>query len=120
MPVMAEMFVSTLVQETVSKSVSFVLGKREEKASQGHLMERLQMAVSELEFALERAKELPIRHVSLLGRRKQIKSAYVEAVELLDKHKQQAVPAAQKQIAQAMCYCLQQPVQGNFCWPEHR
>jgi hypothetical protein len=97
MPVMAEMFVSTLVQETVSKSVSFVLGKREEKASQGHLMERLQMAVSELEFALERAQELPIRHLSLLGRRKQIKSAYNEAMELLDKHKQQqAVPAGQE------------------------
>ena len=89
---------SALVQETVSRGVSFALGKREEKASQGHLMERLEMAVSELEFALERAMELPIRHVvSLLGRRKQIKSVYVEAMELLHKHKQQqAVPAGQQ------------------------
>ena len=94
---MAEMVCSALVQETVSRGVSFVLGKREEKASQGHLMERLEMAVSELEFALERAQELRIRHLSLICRRKQIKSAYVEATELLDKHKQQqAVPAGQE------------------------
>jgi len=94
---MAEMVCSALVQETVSRGVSFVLGKREEKASQGHLMERLEMAVSQLEFALERAQELRIRHLSLICRRKQIKSAYVEATELLDKHKQQqAVPAGQE------------------------
>jgi len=76
------------------RGVSFALGKREEKAPQGHLMERLEMAVSQLEFALERTQELRIRHLSLICRRKQIKSAYVEATELLDKHKQQqAVPA---------------------------
>ncbi|XP_066393021.1 uncharacterized protein [Miscanthus floridulus] len=94
---MAEMVCSALVQETVSKGVSFALGKREEKASQGHLMERLEMAVSQLEFALERAQERRIWHLSLICRRKQIKSAYVEATELLDKHKQQqAVPAGQE------------------------
>jgi len=94
---MAEMVCSALVQETVSRGVSFALGMREEKASQGHLMERLEMAVSQLEFALERAQELRIRHLSLICRRKQIKSAYVEATELLDKHKQQqAVPAGQE------------------------
>ncbi|XP_066393146.1 uncharacterized protein [Miscanthus floridulus] len=94
---MAEMVCSALVQETVSRGVSFALGKREEKASQGHLMERLEMAVSQLEFALERAQELRIRHLSLISRRKQIMSAYVEATELLDKHKQQqAVPAGQE------------------------
>ncbi|XP_066393147.1 uncharacterized protein [Miscanthus floridulus] len=94
---MVEMVCSALVQETVSRGVSFALGKREEKASQGHLMERLEMAVSQLEFALERVQELRIRQLSLICRRKQIKSAYVEATELLDKHKQQqAVPAGQE------------------------
>jgi hypothetical protein len=34
---MAEMVCPALVQEAVSRGVSFVLGKREEKASQGHL-----------------------------------------------------------------------------------
>jgi len=92
---MAETVCSALVQETVSRGVSFALGKREEKASQGHLTERLEMAVSELEFALERAVELPIRHLSLLQRRKNIKRAYVEAMELLDKHKQQSMPPGQ-------------------------
>jgi hypothetical protein len=91
------MVCSALVQETLSRGVSFALGRREEKASQGHLMERLQMAISELEFALERAKELPIRHDSLLDRRRMIKRAYLEAMELLDKHKQQqAVPPGQE------------------------
>lgn len=55
------------------------------------------MAVSELEFALERAMELPIRHLSLLQRRKIIKRAYIEAMELLDKHRQQAVPPGEEE-----------------------
>jgi len=99
---MAEMVCSALVQETVSRGVSFALGRREEKASQGHLTERLEMAVSELEFALERAMELPIRHLSLLQRRKMIKRAYVEAMELLDKHKQQAMPPGQEELPQVI------------------
>ena len=99
---MAEMVCSALVQETVSRGVSFALGRREEKASQGHLTERLEMAVSELEFALERAMELPIRHLSLLQRRKMIKRAYVEAMELLDKHKQQAMPPGQEELPQVV------------------
>ncbi|XP_066351152.1 uncharacterized protein [Miscanthus floridulus] len=99
---MAEMVCSALVQETVSRGVSFALGRREEKASQGHLTERLEMEVSELEFALERAMELPIRHLSLLQRRKNIKRAYVEAMELLDKHKQQAMPPSQEELPQVV------------------
>jgi hypothetical protein len=99
---MAEMVCSALVQETVSRGVSLALGRREEKASQGHLTERLEMAVSELEFALERAMELPIRHLSLLQRRKMIKHAYFEAMELLDKHKQQAMPPGQEELPQVV------------------
>jgi ElaB/YqjD/DUF883 family membrane-anchored ribosome-binding protein len=117
---MVEMVWSVLVQEAISRVISFGFSRREEKASQGHLMERLQMAANELELSLERSAKMPITDVSLFQCRKTIKRAYIEAMEQLDKHKQQAVPAAQKQIAQAMCYCLQQPVQGNFCWPEHR
>ena len=99
---MAEMVCSALFQETVSRCISFALGRREEKASQGHLRERLEMAVSELEFALERAMELPIRHLSLLQRRKIIKRAHVEAMELLDKHRQQAVPPGQEELPQVV------------------
>ncbi|WVZ61702.1 hypothetical protein U9M48_011532 [Paspalum notatum var. saurae] len=95
--VMAEMVGSAFVQEAVSRAVSFVLGKREEAASQGHMMERLEMAANHLEYALERSKKLPILDVSLLQRRKTIKCAYVQAMELLERHnrQQQAVlPAA--------------------------
>ncbi|WVZ61695.1 hypothetical protein U9M48_011528 [Paspalum notatum var. saurae] len=77
--------------EAVSKGISFVMGKREEKASQGHMMERLQVTVNDLEFALERSTKLPITDVSLIQRRKMINCAYVEAMELLSKHKQQSV-----------------------------
>jgi hypothetical protein len=98
---MAEMVCSALVQETVSRGVSFVLGKREEKASQGHLMEKLEMEVNRLEFALERAQYLPISHLSLISRRKMIESAYVEAMKLLNKQQQQqAVPPAPGQELQ--------------------
>ncbi|WVZ61707.1 hypothetical protein U9M48_011537 [Paspalum notatum var. saurae] len=91
---MAEMLFSVVVQEAISKGVSFVLDKREEKkaSSQGHLMERMEMAVGDLELALERSAKLPITEVSLLQRRKAIKFAYAEAMELLDKHKQGRPP----------------------------
>ncbi|WVZ61693.1 hypothetical protein U9M48_011526 [Paspalum notatum var. saurae] len=86
--------------EAVSRGFSFAWGKCEsKKLSQGHMMERLEMAVSELELALERSVKLPITDVSLLQRRKMIKCAYVQAMELLDKHKQQAVFASQEQIS---------------------
>ncbi|KAJ1254562.1 hypothetical protein BS78_K033400 [Paspalum vaginatum] len=96
---MAEMVGLAFVQEAVSRAVSFVVGKREEAASQGHLMERLEMAMAanHLEFALEMSKKLAITDVSLLQRREKIKCAYVQAMELLERHnrQQQAVlPAA--------------------------
>lgn len=55
-------------------------GKREE-----HNVERLKMAVSQLEFALERTRKLPITDVSLLNQRKMFKLAYIEATGLLTK-----------------------------------
>ncbi|WVZ61711.1 hypothetical protein U9M48_011541 [Paspalum notatum var. saurae] len=94
---MAEMVGSAFVQEAVSRAVSFVLGKREEAASQGHLMKRLEMAANELERALERSAKLVITDVSLLQRRNRlIKPAYIEAMELLEMHRQQqsVLPAA--------------------------
>lgn len=88
---------SALVQEAVSRAISSVLGRLEEKDSQRHIRERLQMAANELELALERSAKLPITDVSLLQRRKMIKCAYLEAAQLLDKHEQEAlVPAGQE------------------------
>ncbi|KAJ1287578.1 hypothetical protein BS78_02G020800 [Paspalum vaginatum] len=86
---MAEMVFSAVLQEFVSQGISFVLGKRKMKDSQGHMMERLEMAASGLELALERSAKMPITDVSLLKRRRMLKRAYLEAMELLDKHKQQ-------------------------------
>ncbi|XP_066393168.1 uncharacterized protein [Miscanthus floridulus] len=101
---MAEVVGSVLVQECLSKAISYVFGRRDEKASQGANAERLEMAVSQLEFALERTAVLPVTEVSLLHRRKMIKRAYLEAAELLNKHKQlQALKEdrPQEEIAQA-------------------
>ncbi|WVZ61708.1 hypothetical protein U9M48_011538 [Paspalum notatum var. saurae] len=88
------MVFSSVLQEFVSQGISFVLGKRKMKDSQGHMMERLEMAASGLELALGRSAKMPITDVSLLKRRKMLKRAYLEAMELLDKHKQQAAAAA--------------------------
>ncbi|KXG23738.1 hypothetical protein SORBI_3008G133900 [Sorghum bicolor] len=104
---------SALVQEVVGRVVSGLVllagtgtgtgtGKRDEKApassssSQAqegagaaaagqhkHNVERLKMAVSQLEFALERTGKLPITDVSLLDQRKMFKLAYVEGTDLL-------------------------------------
>ncbi|XP_066393148.1 uncharacterized protein [Miscanthus floridulus] len=92
-----------IFQEAVNRGVTFGLARWDEKASQGHLKERLEMAANELELALERSAKLPITDVSLLQRRKMIKRGYVEAMELLKKDKQQAVPPGQElQVAQGV------------------
>ncbi|CAD6221539.1 unnamed protein product [Miscanthus lutarioriparius] len=100
---MAEVVGSVLVQECLSKAISFVLGRREEKVSQGVNAERLEMAVSQLEFALERTAKLPVMELSLLHRRKMIKRAYLEGTELLNKHKQlqELQEGQQEEVAQA-------------------
>ncbi|CAL5078080.1 unnamed protein product [Urochloa decumbens] len=96
---MAEIVGSVLVQEGLSKALSFIMGKREEKASEGLSAERLEMAVSEMEFALERTMKLPVTDVSLLHRRKMIRRAYLEGIELLNKHKSHALQV-QEEIGQ--------------------
>jgi hypothetical protein len=63
---MAEMVGSADVQEAVGRISSFKLGKRKDKASEGHSIERLEMALSELGFSLEKSVKLPITDVSLL------------------------------------------------------
>lgn len=93
---------SAVVQEAVSRGVSFVFGKREEeeKTPEAHTMDRLEMAASDLELALERSAKLPITDVSLIRRRNKIKRGYVEAMELLDKHKQAAAASAGREREQ--------------------
>jgi hypothetical protein len=102
---MAKMLCCAIVEEAVSRGVSFVLSKREEKASQGRIMEKLEMADNQMEHALERSHELPIRYISLLQHRKMIKRAYVQAMELLNKYKQQAVRAVEEDIARGVRTC---------------
>ncbi|KAF8713968.1 hypothetical protein HU200_027955 [Digitaria exilis] len=86
---MAEMVGSAIVQEGMSRAVSLMLGKHFEKTSRGHSAERLEMALSELEFALERTAKLPITEATLLRRRKVLKHGYIEGMDLLNKHKLQ-------------------------------
>jgi hypothetical protein len=96
-PAMADMVASAVVQEVVSRAISFVFGNREDQAQaphpQGpphlHSAERLEMAVSDLEFVLERTAKLPITDLSLLHRRKIFKLAYAEGKDLLNKHRQE-------------------------------
>ncbi|KAK3126497.1 hypothetical protein QOZ80_7AG0557500 [Eleusine coracana subsp. coracana] len=93
----AEMLGSALVQEAVSRVSSFVFSKREERAPLEHIVERLEMALSELEFTLERSAKLPITDVALLRRRKLFKRAYEEASDVLNKHKPPSVKASEDQ-----------------------
>ncbi|WVZ83905.1 hypothetical protein U9M48_031000 [Paspalum notatum var. saurae] len=81
---MAEMVGAAFFQEAVSRGVSFLLGKHEEKPSQGHNhnMERLKMAVSQL----KRCTKPPISDQMCLQVQSMIKRSYVEARELRYKH----------------------------------
>ncbi|KAL6848645.1 hypothetical protein ACP4OV_021228 [Aristida adscensionis] len=83
---MASIVGSAIVQDTVSRVSSYLLSKLnddDEMASRGQYMERLEMAHTELELALERSARMPITDVSLLRRRKLLKCAFDECGDLL-------------------------------------
>ncbi|CAN6312855.1 unnamed protein product [Urochloa humidicola] len=84
---MADMVASALAQEGVSRASSYISANLEDTASGAHNLARLEMALSRLEFALERTARMPITHVSLLRRVKMLKSAHAEGTALLNKHK---------------------------------
>ncbi|RLM57817.1 hypothetical protein C2845_PM18G06000 [Panicum miliaceum] len=79
MAVAAQMVGAAVVQEAVSRTISFTLGKRKEKLSQGQYLERLRKAVREVEFVLERTTKLPITEISLLRDRMELKRDFIEA-----------------------------------------
>jgi len=84
---MAEMVGSAVVQEAVSRVSSFMFNRRDEKEL---IVDRLEMALSELELALERSAKLPITDVALLRRRRLFKWAYIEGMHLLNRYKREA------------------------------
>ncbi|RLM58864.1 hypothetical protein C2845_PM18G05950 [Panicum miliaceum] len=81
---------SAVVQEAISRVSSVIFSKHDEKASRKHNIERLEMAHTELELAMERSGKLPITDVSLLRRRKILKRAFEECGDVLHRCKQQA------------------------------
>ncbi|CAL5091763.1 unnamed protein product [Urochloa decumbens] len=81
---------SALAQEGVSRVSSYISSKLDDKSSRVQIIERLEMALYRLEFALQRTATQPIAYVSLLRRRKKFKQACIEGTELLNKHKLQA------------------------------
>ncbi|KAL6880275.1 hypothetical protein ACP4OV_011840 [Aristida adscensionis] len=87
---MAGTLLQAVVQEAISKVSSAVLTKHEEKAYREHGIERLEMAHTELELAVERSGKFPITDVSLLHRRKILKRALEECSDLLHRSKRQA------------------------------
>ncbi|CAN6300989.1 unnamed protein product [Urochloa humidicola] len=108
---MADMVASALAQEGVSRASSYISAKLEDTASGAHNLARLEMALSRLEFALERTAKMPITHVSLLRRVKMLKSAHAEGTALLNKHKP---PARQSQEARAVCRTF--PIRMSHRW----
>ncbi|KAG2631361.1 hypothetical protein PVAP13_2NG206544 [Panicum virgatum] len=91
------MATSAVVQETVSRVSSFIFNKHEEKVSKGHNLERLEMAHTELELAIERSSKLPITDVALLRRRKILKRALNECGDVLLRYKLQAIEDEESQ-----------------------
>ncbi|CAN6222310.1 unnamed protein product [Urochloa humidicola] len=87
---MAGILGSAVVQETISRVSSIIFRKQEEKSSRKHSIERLEMAYTELELAIERSGKFPITDVSLLRRRKILKRAFKECGDVLHRCKMQA------------------------------
>ncbi|KAL6880276.1 hypothetical protein ACP4OV_011841 [Aristida adscensionis] len=90
---MGDIVASALVQEGVSGVSSYISRMFNEKATTSHMLARLEMALSQLEFSLERTRKMPITYVSLLRRRKVLKCAYFEGMDLLNTHKLQSEEA---------------------------
>jgi hypothetical protein len=83
---MANMVGSAVVQETVSRITSYLFSKCDHDKRMGftrHDIERLEMAHTELELALERSARMPIMDVSLLRRRKLLECAFKDCGDLL-------------------------------------
>nr|TKW30241.1 hypothetical protein SEVIR_2G022700v2 [Setaria viridis] len=111
---MAGMVGSAVVQETVSRITSYLFSKCDHDkrtASTGHHIERLEMAHTELELALERSSRMPITDVSLLRRRKLLERAFKDCGDLLHRCiKQQTMDVIE----------LEQPVRHSFSkWITH-
>ncbi|KAL6647137.1 hypothetical protein ACP70R_014574 [Stipagrostis hirtigluma subsp. patula] len=87
---MAGVLVSAIVQEVISRVSSIIFSKCIEKTSRDHNFERLEMANTELERAIERSSKLSITDVSLLRRRKILKRAFKECSDVLQRCKEQA------------------------------
>ena len=102
---------SAIAQECVSRVSSYIsTSKLDDKVSIAHIIARLEMALSRLEFALERTGKMPITHVSLLRRRKIIRRAYVEGTDLLERHK----------LHVSLCYSTLDFDELDTCAQEHR
>jgi len=97
---MGEMVASALAQEGVSRLSSYISTMLDDRVSRTHMLARLEMALHHLEFALERTAKMPITYVSLLRRRKMLKSAYMEGADLLSKHKQQVLEEGHEEAGQ--------------------
>ncbi|KAK3126266.1 hypothetical protein QOZ80_7AG0554080 [Eleusine coracana subsp. coracana] len=95
---MAEMVVSSVVQEGMNRMSSYISGKLEEKELRENSIARLEMALSQLEFALERTAEWPITYVyiSLIRRRMVLKQVYKEGTDLLKKLQLQVVEGGEQ------------------------
>ncbi|CAL5089831.1 unnamed protein product [Urochloa decumbens] len=96
------MVISAVVQEAVTRVSSLVFSKCRDMAPEAHTIERVEMALAELEFALERSAKLPITDVSLLNRRKVFKGAYIEGVDLLNKYRRLAMQAQEETCSQVV------------------
>jgi hypothetical protein len=55
---------SAVAQEGVSRVSSYITTKIDDKASRAHNLARLEIALSRLEFALEKTRRMPITYVS--------------------------------------------------------
>ena len=97
---MAEIVKSTIVEEVVRGTISFVLSSREEKVSPKDLMERLEMVHIKLDLGLERTRMMPITIMSLLRLRKKLKDVFKECNDLLHnvRDRQQVLSLVRRKI----------------------
>nr|CAB3451817.1 unnamed protein product [Digitaria exilis] len=100
----AQVVGGAVLQEIVSRGASLVLGKRKDKASQGHYLERLNKAVHEVEFILDRTAKLPITEVSLLRDRIELKRDFIQSPCLLinKQHKKSKTSQGQQDTLRAV------------------
>jgi len=95
---------SAVVEEGVNKVFSYISTKFDDKALTADTIARIEIALSQLDFVLEKTGKIAITYVSLLRRWKIFKRVHMEGMDLLNKYKLQEAEVTGQAVVRSSSY----------------